>query len=187
MRVLKEDLGILESLYFNSEDYEIFDKNGNYIDFDDIIYREDRDYITETINSVMDDYFIVSGNSGTWQGPREIAEGLVTDFQSVIDRLSRDIDDITIQWDSDEKGILILGSHHDGTNAYWVRKPEWYSKKELRELIDSKLNSLEGNFREWTLEDIQNYLKEYWECTLSTATKEALKDVLQTEILEDYD
>jgi hypothetical protein len=187
MRVLKKDLKVLGSIHFDSRDYNIFNENGEYLWYDNTACEEDLNYITETINSTIEDYFIVSGNSGTWQGPREIAEGFVTDFQSVLDRLSSDIDDITIQWDDEEKGVLILGHHHDGVNAYWVRKPEWYSKKELREIMNSKLNSLEGNFKEWCLEDIQNYLKEYWECTLPTAPKEALKDVLQTEILEDYD
>jgi hypothetical protein len=178
MRILKKDLEVLGGIHF--------DENGDYIDFDDIAYEEDLAYVVETINSTIEDYFIVSGSSGTWQGNREIMEGYVTDFQSVLDRLSSDIDDITIQWDSDEKGILILGAHHDGTNSYVIRKPEWYSKKELKELVDSKLNSLSGNFKEWYLEDIREFLKDY-QHTLKTAPKSVLIELLKEEILEDYD
>ena len=71
------------------------------------------------------DYLLVVGSSGLWNGRKEITPTLIegTEFSSVIEMLSRDINNIVVNIYNNK--YEIEASHHDGTNYYTVIPFKW--------------------------------------------------------------
>ena len=189
MRVNKKDLNVLSHIVYDDEDYSIYDKKTNeFVEYLDGIAQQELKYVIDEINSTMGEYFIVYGDAGTWQGRVSMKTGYVTDFNAVIRRLSDSIDHITIKWDKDEQSIVIHAYHHDGVNIYYIKKIEWFTKKELRNMIIEYLASIkDAQLYDLYYGDLRNSFKEDWNCTFSNASKAALIDVIMYEILENYD
>jgi hypothetical protein len=68
MKIPKKDKKTLESLFkYDSADEMYFLRNeeGEFIEYDDITSSEDRNLFAEEVNSIMENYFIIEGSSGT--------------------------------------------------------------------------------------------------------------------------
>jgi hypothetical protein len=176
MKIPKKDKKILESiLKYDSanEEYYIRDRKGNFIEYDDILAEEDRNLFTEKVNSIMESYFIIEGSSDTWKGRINIAEGYAYHFESFLRRMR--VDDIELFYDPSAMAVIIKGLHHDGTNWYEVRKPEWFTKNEL-------IASLRcGN----SMEDLKLDAQYYFNKSFSKLNKIELIE-LCLKYLEDY-
>lgn len=176
MKIPKKDKKILESiLKYDSanEEYYIRDRKGNFIEYDDILAEEDRSLFVEEVNSIMENYFIIEGSNGTWEGRRDIAEGYAYHFENFLRRMR--VDDIELFYDPSAMAVIIKGLHHDGTNWYEVRKPEWLTKNEL-------IASLKrGN----SMEDLKSDAQYYFNKSFSKLNKTELIE-LYLEYLESY-
>jgi len=71
------------------------------------------------------DYLLVVGSMGLWNGKKEIVPTLIegTEFSSVTDMLSNDINDIVVNIYHNKYELEC--SHHDGTNYYTVIPFKW--------------------------------------------------------------
>ena len=192
MRISKKDREVLRHIQFNTEDFYMYEEEdgdggtcwvtGNLFNIPDGVKYEynydDRKEEIERINKCLEDitesYLLLFGHAGTWQGNRKIVPGTVDTINAVINRMH--VDDIEIKYEEGD-GIVIYGKHHDGTNRYELIKPEWLSVDELKDIIPYEQE-----------EDIRDYLKDAWECSLSAATKKALIDAIyESGIFPNYD
>lgn len=152
MKIPKKDKKTLESLfkYYSADEmYFIRNEEGEFIEYDAFTSNEDRNLFAEEVNSILESYFIITGSSGTWKGRRDIVEGYAYNFESFLRRMR--VDDIELFYDPSEMAVIIKGFHHDGTNWYEVRKPEWFTKNEL--IVSLRC----GNSREDLKSDAQYY------------------------------
>jgi len=180
MRVNKKELEKFKDIYLNTKDYYFTSEDGDYQDWDKIGYEYNLEQIEKILKDNLSTYYILEGSSGTWQGHRSIVSGYVYTLQDVLNKMS--VDEVEVKWDDEDMCIEVIGRHHDGTNRYCLRKPEWYSKQELKYFIDAEIDN--GNQYK---EDINEFLREGWECSYSNASKAALIDVLlENDILESY-
>jgi hypothetical protein len=178
MKIKKEDLKVLENVAYNSSNYYIDEE---IYEYDRVNSETEFNFVMYKINSVIDSYLIVDGYSKTWDGHRDIKSGYADSIEVIIQRMN--VDEIEIEFNKDEKAIVLRGSHHDGINIYYVRKPEWFSVKELKEILEILLD--ESCF--YSKEEVNEVLKNYYDKTLSNVSKSDLIDVLRTEsLLEDY-
>jgi hypothetical protein len=176
MKVTKKELLTLEYNKYNSEDYYIENDEENILDYDNYWSKEELTLTIDSLDDLIESYFILTGSSGTWQGNREIIPGYVTSVQEVLDRM--DVDSISIYYDPKELAIVVKGTHHDGINMYYLRKPEWYTKTELINIcID--LNDCD---KEYFKDDI----KDIYDLNIYKAYKNMFIEYLQEHLLVDY-
>jgi hypothetical protein len=129
---------------------------------------------------LVNDYFIVTGYSGTWRGKREIIPGYSSSIESVIGRMK--VDDIKIQFDKDRECIEIIGEHHDGTNRMYLKEVIWYSKSDLYKLI-KEVNDL----HDVSNDELNNHCKTWYDKKFKQLTKSELIELLSEEgNLENY-
>jgi hypothetical protein len=176
MRVTKKELLTLEYNKYNSEDYYIEDDEEDILDYNNYLAQEDLQLTINNLDNLIETYFILDGFSGTWQGHRDIVTGYVTSVQEVLDRM--DVDSISIYYDPEDIAIVVRGSHHDGVNVYYLRKPEWYSKTELINLcID--LNDCDKEL-------FKKEIKDIYDLNIHKAHKYVFIEYLQEHLLVDY-
>jgi hypothetical protein len=176
MKIPKKDKKILESLFkYDSADEMYFLRNeeGEFIEYDDITSSEDRNLFAEKVNSIMESYFIIEGSSGTWEGRRNIVEGYAYHFENFLRRMR--VDDIELFYDPSAMAVIIKGLHHDGTNWYEVRKPEWLTKNEL--IVSLRCGNL--------MEDLKSDAQYYFNKSFSKLNKTELIE-LYLKYLENY-
>jgi len=176
MRIPKKELKKLDLVYYDStnDDYYVEDEIGNYL-YNQLMSEHDYDEVVDIIDGLVESYYILTGSMGLWNGPRTIVPYACKEFDDLTNRMST-IDEIEISFDKDEHAIVVKGYHHDGTNVYYLRKPEWYTKDELRQLV---LEINEYN-RQRINEDSQSYFGKFF----SRLTKQDLIDLLYDEYLE---
>ena len=176
MRIPKRDLKKLKSIYYNSADdvYYFEDENGNYL-YDELMSEHEYKDTVDTINDLVESYFILTGSVGLWDGTRTVVPYVCKNFDDLT-RKMKDINDIEISFDEDEQAIVIKGYHHDGTNVYYLRKPEWYTKNELKQLI------LEIN--DYDRKQINEDTQIYFGVPFSRLNRYEVHTILESEYLE---
>ena len=174
MKIPISEKNMLETLgKYNSNDYYLFNENGEYVDYDYFGSSEDMKYLIDKFDSIVNSYWIITGSAGTWMGRREIYGGYAHKFKSFIDRMN--VDELQFGYDNKEEAIVIRGFHHDGVNVYEIRKPEWFSKAELIDIMRAN----------GTREEINETALNYFDKPLSRLKKDELIEIL-AEYLEDY-
>ncbi len=174
MKIPINEKNMLETLgKYNSYDYYLFNENNEYVDYDYLGSSEDMEYLMDEFDSIVNSYWLITGSAGTWRGSREICDGYAYKFKSFINRMS--VDELEFGYDNKEEAIIIRGVHHDGVNVYEIRKPEWFSKAELIDIMRA----------DGTREEINETALNYFDKPLSRLTKNELIEIMM-EYLEDY-
>jgi len=165
MRIPKRELKEFETIYFNTADYYLDEEEGIY---DNATAEAEYKIVAEKINNLIDSYIIVSGLVGLWNGTRDIEPHYFNDFNEVISRL-RDTMELSISFDKKEKAIIVKNIHHDGINVYYIRKPEWLTKEELKEMLEDYYD---------TREEMNDDVKYYFDKPLVKLNKDELIEML---------
>jgi hypothetical protein len=175
MKIPISEKNMLETLgKYNSNDYYLYNENDEYEAYDELGSSEDMKYLMDEFDSIVNSYWLITGSAGTWMGRREIRDGYAYKFKSFIKRM-RGIDELEFGYDNKEKAIIIRGFHHDGVNMYEIRKPEWFTKTEIIDIM----RAIE------TRKEINKWAKERFDKPLSKLTKNELIEILK-DYLEDY-
>ena len=174
MKTPISEKNMLETLgKYNSNDNYLYNENDEYEGYDYLGSSEDMKYLMDEFDSIVNSYWLITGSAGTWRGRREIYAGWAYRFKSLIDRMS--VDELEFGYNNKEEAIIIRGVHHDGVNIYEIRKPEWFSKAELIDIMRAN----------GTREEINETARRYFDKPLSRLTKNELIEIM-AEYLKDY-
>jgi len=170
MRIPKKDLSVLmEVKYFSDDDaYYFKDDNGNIL-YDDLASEYDYNNTVERVNQLVETYLIVQGSTQLWNGTRDIAPTRCENLSDVISQL-RDVDALDIEFDPDDSAIVVRNHHHDGTNVYYVVKPEWYNVDELKRLLLMHFD--------YDRKEVNEITNEYFGRPISALTKDELIELV---------
>ena len=166
MRIPKKELKALEGIYYNSEDYYITD--GENYDYNYTLSESDYKAIRDTIDGLIESYIIVTGTMGLWDRTVDIDPHQFTEFQEFMNRI-HEAEQLTIEFDKKEKAIVVRKTHHDGINVYYIRKPEWYTKNELEEMLEDYYD---------TREEMNEDARYYFDKSFSELNKDELIELL---------
>jgi hypothetical protein len=116
----------MEELKEYCSDYEIKTPKENSEAYWELInrIREDEwEYFEEDVKhnfEISDEYFILTGSLGLWDGRHEIAAHIFSNLWNAIMRCNgRDINDLKVTLDSN--GIInVYAYHHDGCNCFEI-------------------------------------------------------------------
>jgi len=141
---------------------ESIESDLDYVIVKEELEREFEAIIKDPLEGVK---LFLEGSAGTWQGRREYSPEVLS-FEEFEERRFSGFPCYEIKYNNkgEIKEVEVRVSHHDGTNNYYLTPIQFLNKETLKEFL------LDNEDRE----ELNYSLKEGWNETISTASKQDL-------------